>query len=155
MSLSGPNPRADKRKAAIERLRKEERKDGVSDDTEHTFKHQINDRSSYLEGNKNDSLDVLANGNQEYSNDIMEQPLPGTKQNQSLPNNQNNQNDGFSKWVRNDNGQNNSQHSWRNVDHINTNSNSNMQPSKSEKRERDQFAESRHPKKLKVSYIMQ
>jgi hypothetical protein len=76
--------------AAVERAKqlRDERKKGTgTDDTEHTFTPQINQRPAYLNKAANDSLDVLASTSQRYannSNDVFEQPLPGNRSQQSI-----------------------------------------------------------------------
>ena len=79
--------------AAMERAKqlKEDRKKGTGmDESEHTFAPQINSRPSYLNKPTNDSLDLLASNSSHYSNDTMEQPLPGNKPQVSSSNSRDN-----------------------------------------------------------------
>lgn len=81
--------------AAMERAKqlKEDRKKGTGmDESEHTFAPQINNRPSYLNKPTNDSLDLLASNSSSYSNDTMEQPLPGNKPQVSNSNSRDNNN---------------------------------------------------------------
>ena len=64
-------------------LKEDRKKGGGVDESEHTFAPQINSRPSYLNKPTNDSLDLLASNSPNYSNDSMEQPLPGNKSQQA------------------------------------------------------------------------
>lgn len=53
---------------------REERKNGIADDDDHTFKPQINKRPQYLKKEENNKIPSYHD-----PNDIFEQPLPGPK----------------------------------------------------------------------------